>query len=157
VRWKDQSLSGSYGQKDSKLLLKSQYRNVAALLCCLYPAVLSDQMLQYKYGSPYQHNILLLLVHVNIIIIKISGLQHMFRPVYESFSSILWIKDISVVVYCTYIKHVVRMIIVTIIIFTCNNNNNNKFYADKETYRLLLFMYFLVEFLVLCTKTCNRK
>jgi hypothetical protein len=89
VRWKDQSLSGSYGQKKSKLLLESQYRNVATFLCCFYPAVLSDQVLQYNYGFPYQHNILLLLVYVNIII-KLSDLQYnIFRPVYDTSSSIL--------------------------------------------------------------------
>lgn len=91
MRWKDQSLSGSYGQKDSKpLLKKSQQSNVATFLCFLYPAVLSDQVLQYKYWFPDQHNVLLLLLHVNIIIIKISDLQYyMFRPVYVTFSSII--------------------------------------------------------------------
>jgi len=52
--------------------------------------VLSDQFLQYKYRFPDPNNILLLLLHVNIIIIKISDLQYyMFRPVYVTFTSIL--------------------------------------------------------------------
>jgi hypothetical protein len=78
-----------------------------------YPAVLSDQALQCKYWFPDQHNTLLLLLHVNIIIIKISDLQYyIFQPEYVTFSCILWIKDIFVLVFIVHIlKRVLRMII----------------------------------------------